>query len=139
MDIAASSSADPVVAVSTAVRSSGVSRQSAAGSPLVLPFRGLNGNSIKARRFREVAVALADDLGGPDGLSEPTKILVRQAAGLTLEVEALQSRIVGGGAIDHEQLTRLSNSLSRMLHRLGLRKAAQSKLSLLAQMAEGAR
>jgi hypothetical protein len=87
----------------------------------------LNGNSLKARRFREIAVAIADDLGGPDGLSEPTKIQVRQAAGLTLEVEALQSRIVGGDDVDHEQLTRLSNSLSRMLHRLGLKKASSNR------------
>ena len=62
MSTIALSSSDPVVAMSTAVRSSGVSRQSAAGSPLVLPFRGLNGNSLKARRFREIAVAIADDL-----------------------------------------------------------------------------
>ena len=75
-----------------------------------------------ARRYRDVAIALADDLGGQNKLSEPSKILVRQAAALTVQVENLQSKIVAGEDVDLEQLTRLSNALSRMLHRLGLRK-----------------
>ena len=39
------------------------------------------------------AIALADDLGGQDKLSEPSKILVRQAAAMTVQVEGLQSKI----------------------------------------------
>jgi hypothetical protein len=116
-----------VVIATTAVRSAVVG-----GSPLVLPFRGVNGNSRSARRYREIATAIADDLGGPDKLSEPTKILVRQATALTLEVESLQAKIVAGESLDHEQLTRLTNSLSRLLHRLGLRKPAPKPISPLA-------
>jgi hypothetical protein len=72
----------------------------------------MNGNSLRARRYRDVAVALAADLGGQDNLSEPSRILVRQVAALT----------VAGEDIDLEQLTRLSNVLGRTLHRLGLKK-----------------
>jgi hypothetical protein len=104
-----------------------------------LKLRGIDGRSVDARRYRDVAIALADDLGGQDKLNESSKILVRQAAALTVQVEGLQSKIVAGGAIDLEQLTRLSNVLGRTLHRLGLRKRVSPKLSLLAQMAEGAR
>jgi hypothetical protein len=80
-----------------------------------------------ARRYRDVAIALADDLGGQDKLSEQSKILVRQSAALTVQVEGLQSKIVSGEDVDVEQLTRLSNALSRMLHRLGLKKQASPK------------
>jgi hypothetical protein len=38
-----------------------------------------------ARRYRDVAIALADDLGGQDKLSEQSKILVRQSAALTVQ------------------------------------------------------
>ena len=62
---------------------------------------------MDARRYRDVAIALADDLGGQDKLSESSKILVRQAAALTVQVEGLQSKIVAGEDIDLEQLTRL--------------------------------
>jgi hypothetical protein len=68
-----------VVIATTAARSAVVSR-----SPLALPFRGVNGNSRPARRYREIATAIADDLGGSDNLGEPTKILVREATALTL-------------------------------------------------------
>src|SRR5580693_5835733 len=103
-------------------------RSATTNDPLLL--RGVDGRSMIARRYRDVAIALADDLGGQDKLSEPSKILVRQAAALTVQVEGLQSKIVAGADVDIEQLTRLSNSLSRMLHRLGLKKRAVRKLTV---------
>jgi hypothetical protein len=113
-------------------RPASIRTQSATSSPLVGKLRGINGNSLLARRYREVAMAIADDCGGADRLSEPTKILVRQAAALTVQVEGLQSKIVAGEEVDLEQLTRLTNSLSRMLHRLGLKKP-QSRQPTLAE------
>jgi hypothetical protein len=74
--------------------------------------------------FVFVAISFADDLGGQDRLSEPAKILVRQAAALTVQIEALQSKIVGED-VDTEQLVRISNVLSRTLARLGLKKPAR--------------
>jgi hypothetical protein len=91
---------------------------------------GIDGRSAEARRYRDLAISLADDLGGQDKLSEPAKILVRQAAALTIQVEGLQSKIVLGEDIDLDQLTRLSNVLGRTLHRLGLKKRAEPKLSV---------
>ena len=95
-------------------------RSAVTNDPLML--RGVDGRSVVARRYRDVAIALADDLGGQDKLSEPTKILVRQAAALTVQVEQLQTQIVAGEDVDLEQLTRLSNVLGRTLQRLGLNK-----------------
>ena len=99
-----------------------------------LRLRGVDGRSVVARRYRDVAIALADDLGGQDKLSEPSKILVRQAAALTVQVEGLQSKIVAGEDINLEQLTRLSNVLGRTLQRLGLKKPAAAKGPTLAQV-----
>jgi hypothetical protein len=98
--------------------------------PLML--RGVDGRSVIARRYRDLAIALADDLGGQDKLSEPSKILVRQAAALTVQVESLQSKIVAGEEVSLEQLTRLSNVLGRTLQRLGLRKPHARPASPLA-------
>jgi hypothetical protein len=80
-------------------------RSAVTNDPLFL--RGVDGRSMVARRYRDVAIALADDLGGQDKLSESSKILVRQAAAMTVQVEGLQSKIVSGEDVDLEQLTRL--------------------------------
>jgi hypothetical protein len=101
-------------------------------TPLVPRLRGVNGNSLGSRRFREVAMALADDHGGPDALDEPTRVLIRQAAGLTVEAENMQRSIARGEAVNHENLVRLSNVLGRTLQRLGIRKRVGRKLSPLA-------
>jgi hypothetical protein len=97
--------------------------------PLML--RGVDGRSVIARRYRDVAIALADDLGGQDKLSEPSRILVRQAAALTVQVEGLQTKIVSGEDVNLEQLTRLSNVLGRTLQRLGLKKSKPKPTSPL--------
>jgi hypothetical protein len=106
-------------------------RSAVTNDPLLL--RGVDGRSVVARRYRDVAIALADDLGGQDKLSEPSKILVRQAAALTVQVEALQTRIVSGEDVNLEQLTRLSNVLGRTLQRLGLKKPRPTPSSPLAR------
>jgi hypothetical protein len=98
-----------------------------------LLLRGIDGRSMVARRYRDVAIALADDLGGQDKLSESAKILVRQAAAMTVQVESLQSKIVAGDEVDLEQLTRLSNVLGRTLQRLGLEKPSPAREPSLAE------
>jgi hypothetical protein len=88
--------------------------------------------------FVFVAISFADDLGGQDRLSEPAKILVRQAAALTVQIEALQSKIVAGEDVDTEQLVRISNVLSRTLARLGLKKPAPPRPPTLAEVLRSA-
>src|ERR1700721_2351979 len=105
-------------------------RSALTNDPLAL--RGVDGRSMVARRYRDVAIALADDLGGQDRLSEPSKILVRQAAAMTVQVESLQSKIVAGEGVNLEQLTRLSNVLGRTLQRLGLKRPRARPTGVLA-------
>jgi hypothetical protein len=137
MDIAASSSANRLHSrdSSAAVPRPLTVRSATTNDPLLL--RGVDGRSVVARRYRDVAIALADDLGGQDRLSEPSKILIRQALAMTVQVEGLQSKIVSGEDVDLEQLTRLSNVLGRTLQRLGLKKPrAKPKGPLAAHFAE---
>src|ERR1700689_2876252 len=133
MDIASSLSTYRTAESSSAESPAMASRPLTVRSALTndpLKLRGIDGRSVDARRYRDGAIALADDLGGQDKLNESSKILVRQAAALTVQVEGLQSKIVAGGAIDLEQLTRLSNVLGRTLHRLGIKKRVGQKLTI---------
>ena len=82
-------------------------------------------------------MALADDHGGPDALDKSTRVLIRQAAGLTVEAENLQRCIARGEAVNHEDLVRITRVLAMLMHRLGLKRAKPAP-SLLARLAESA-
>jgi hypothetical protein len=103
------------------------------GSKLVA---AVDGRSAEARRYKDVALNLADDLGGAAGLTEAQRAIVRQVAAMTVQSEKLQGAVLRGEPVDVEQLTRLSNALSRMLHRLGLKKAKPKAPTLLDRFAK---
>jgi hypothetical protein len=86
---------------------------------------GIDGRSAEARRYRDLCLSFADDLGGAAGLTESQRALVRQAAALTVQSEKLQGAMIRGEAIDDEQMTRVANSLARTLSRLGRKRAAR--------------
>jgi hypothetical protein len=83
---------------------------------------GVDGRSAEARRYRDLAMSFADDLGGADILTEAQRALVAQAAALTVQSERLQGTMLRGEAVDIEQQTRVANSLSRTLNRLGIKR-----------------
>jgi hypothetical protein len=93
---------------------------------------GLDGRSAEARRYRDVAVALGDDLGGAAALSEGQRALVRQAAAMIVQSEKLQSALLRGELVDVEQLTRLANAATRILSRLGIKRQARAAPQTLA-------
>lgn len=100
-------------------------RVRAAASNDLFNLPGVDGRSPSARRYRDVVIALADDLGGADRLSESARLLVRQAGALTVQVEALSARVVNGDdTVDLEQLSRLQNALARTLASLHRRQRA---------------
>src|SRR5271168_2974500 len=77
-------------------------------------LRGIDGRSAEARRFRDLVEGFKADLG-ISMTGERELALIRQAAALTVQSEAMQSAIVRGDDIDVEQLTRLTNVLTRTL------------------------
>ena len=89
---------------------------------------GVDGRSAEARRYRDLLISFADDCGGAAALTETQRALVRQAAALTIQAEKLQGAMLRGEDVDVEQQTRVANSLSRTLSRLGIRKRADRKL-----------
>jgi hypothetical protein len=104
------------------------------GSKLIA---GVDGRTAEARRFKDVAVSLADDLGGAAALTEAQRALVKQAASLVVQSESLQGAMLRGEAISDEQMTRVANALGRTLNRLGLRKP-RAKVPSLADVLRGA-
>jgi translation initiation factor 1 (eIF-1/SUI1) len=97
---------------------------------------GVDGRSAKARRYRDLCQSFADDCGGAASLNEAQRALVRQAATLTIQGELLQGAMIRGEPVDVEQQTRVANSLSRSLSRLGIRKRADRKLSVPEYLAQ---
>jgi hypothetical protein len=90
----------------------------------------MNGNSVSARQYREIALALADEAGGLDKLSAPTMASIRRAANMTVKLEDMTTKAVAGEDVDLEQLTRFSNVLGRELQRLGIKKRVGRKLTV---------
>jgi trimethylamine:corrinoid methyltransferase-like protein len=78
-------------------------------------------------------MSLADDLGGASGLTEAQRALTRQAAGMIVQSERLQSAIVRGETVNNEQLTRLANAATRILSRLGIKRRETKVISPLAE------
>jgi hypothetical protein len=106
-----------------------------------LKLSGIDGRSRGGRRFRDLMRGYAAELGGLEKVSEPQRALCAQAATLQVQVEALQSRVVAGDAVDPELLVRTGNVQLRALAALGLRKGskpadgASALQSYLAQLA----
>ncbi len=93
------------------------------GSKLVA---GVDGRSADSRRYKDLCMSLADDLGGAAVLTEAQRALVRQAAAMIVQSEKLQSAVLRGEIVDCEQLTRLANAATRILTRLGIKREARA-------------
>jgi hypothetical protein len=88
---------------------------------------GIDGRSALGRRYRDLQIALADDLGGPDKMTEAERALVRQAAALTVKSEEMQGAIIRGEAVDGEQLVRLTDAATRALTAVRRRTAGKAR------------
>jgi hypothetical protein len=97
----------------------------------------IDGRSAEGRRFRDLVEGFSADFGmKPPGQRELA--LIRQAAALAVQSEALQAKIIRGEDVNLEQLTRLTNVLSRTLKDLGIRKARTEPKGVKAYLASKA-
>ena len=87
---------------------------------------GVDGRTAAARRYRDLCLSLADDLGGASTLTEAQCALVRQAAAMIVQSEKLQGEVLRGEVVDCEQLTRLANGATRILSRLGIKRTVRA-------------
>lgn len=106
-------------------------------------LEGVDNRSALGRRFRDLCVSFADDLGGERDLTEPQRAMIRQAAAVTVQSEKLQASIVKGEDVDHEKIVRLNNLQARLIKQLdigarkGRPKATQSVKDRLIAKREG--
>lgn len=83
-----------------------------------LLLAGIDGRSADARRYRDLVEAFSREIDRGAGLTAAEMTLVRQAAAVALRSELLQSDIVAGRNVDLSQVTRLSNTLTRLVSAL---------------------
>ncbi len=81
----------------------------------------MDSRSALGRRFRDLCVSFANDLGGDATLNEPQRALIRQVAAVTVESEKLQASIVRGESVDPENLVRLNNLQARLVKHLNIK------------------
>ena len=68
---------------------------------------------------------MAQDLGGPDHLTEAMLQLIRSAAGLIVLREELDSKAANGEQVSVVEYCRISNSLRRLLATIGLERRSK--------------
>ena len=96
----------------------------------------MDGRTWEAKLLRQVRDDLTAQLGGIPSAAQ--RALIDQASWLTLHVEQINRRTVGGKAMtehDSRQYLAWTNSLSRTLRHLGLKSAAQQPATLRAHIA----
>src|SRR5271169_4856410 len=88
------------------------------------PFRlpGVSMRGLQGRRFRDLVGDIASELGGIDRLGVIDLALVRSAAMDLMRQETMQAALMRDEAVDHEELTRASNSARSALTRLGIKR-----------------
>jgi hypothetical protein len=80
---------------------------------------GGDGRSAWGRRWRDLCLSHANDLGGADILSEAQVSLVKRASAIECELEAMEARLSEGQVIDIGQYVRLTGCLCRLFELIG--------------------
>jgi len=84
----------------------------------VLP--GVDGRSLLARRYRDIAGAVLADQAGASQCSEARLQLIRRFAAACVLAEQLEARLTNGQAIDVGEHAALSSTLVRLASRIGI-------------------
>ena len=98
-----------------------------------------DGRSAWARRWNELVLTHASDLGGYDMLSEAQISICKRAATLECELESMEGCKSAGLPVDIEVYGRISGRLCRMLELIGTRRLTRpiDPLSEFAKAVEG--
>ena len=89
----------------------------------VLP--DVDGRSVIARRYRDIARAILVDQGGVEQCSESRQQLVRRFAAAAVLAEQMESKLARGDEIDVQQHALLCSSLVRLAQRIGIERVAR--------------
>lgn len=80
----------------------------------------VDGRSVIARRYRDIANAILVDQGGADHCSESRKQLIRRFAAAAVMAEQMEAKLARGEAIDIQEHATLSSTLVRLASRIGI-------------------
>jgi hypothetical protein len=97
---------------------------------------GVDGRSIIARRYRDIAAAVAADQGGADRLSEARKQLVRRFAAAACIAEQMESRLANGEQINIVEHAQLCSTLVRIAQRIGIDRRMRKVVPSLSEYLE---
>jgi hypothetical protein len=90
----------------------------------VLP--GVDGRSLVARRYRDIASAILVDQGGEDQCSESRKQLVRRFAAAAVIAEQMEACLANGEQIDVAQHALLCSTLVRVARQIGVNRVPRN-------------
>ena len=93
----------------------------------VLPA-SVDARSQWARRFRDLLIQHAPDLGGPDLMSAAETAIIRRAVTLITELERMEAKFALRGKAEPAELDayqRASNSMRRLLESVGLQRRSR--------------
>jgi hypothetical protein len=88
-----------------------------------------DGRSAWARRWNDLVLMHAADLGGLDMLSEAQISICRRASAIECELEAMEGRMSAGTPIDIAVYARLTGCLARLLELVGISGAWRARLT----------
>src|SRR3954462_12213178 len=84
----------------------------------VLP--NVDGRSLIARRYRDIAAQLVADMGGMERCSEARLQLIRRFAAAAVLAEQMEANLANGVSIDTQEHANLSSTLVRIAQRIGI-------------------
>jgi hypothetical protein len=84
----------------------------------ILP--GVDGRSLVARRYRDIASAVLADQGGLQDCSESRLQLIRRFAAASCLAEQLEAKLARGEQIDIQEHALLCSTLTRLAQRIGI-------------------
>jgi hypothetical protein len=90
----------------------------------VLP--DVDGRSIIARRYKDIAQAIFIDQGGVELCSESHQQLIRRFAAAAVLAEQMESKLARGEEIDVQQHALLCSSLVRLSSRIGINRVPKN-------------
>ena len=86
---------------------------------------GIDGRSIIARRYRDIASAILTDQGGEDACSESRKQLIRRFAAAAVLAEQMEAELANGKQVDIAQHALLCSTLVRVARQIGINRIAK--------------
>jgi hypothetical protein len=102
----------------------------------VLP--GIDGRNLIARRYRDIADAIALDQGGEDQCSESRKQLIRRFAASSVLAEQVEAALARGEEIDISSHALLCSTLVRLAGKLGINRVPKNVNDMASYLARRA-